>query len=55
MAGDPIGFFSLLMRVCIRDDPDSKTSSIAAVTAASFLLGIVTSGVTAYLLSFVHI
>lgn len=56
MTGEPIGFFSLLMRVCIRDDPESKkTSGLATVTALSFLLGIATSGVTAYLLSLAHL
>lgn len=55
MAGDPIGFFSQLIRVCISDDPESKVSGLATVMALSFLLGIATSGVTAYLLSLVHL
>jgi hypothetical protein len=51
-AGDPMAFFSMLMKVCIRDDPESRAqSSLLTVTAVSFVLGIAASGFTAYLLT----
>jgi hypothetical protein len=55
MPGDPMGFFSLLMGVCIRDDPESRTqSSLLTVTAVSFILGMAASGFTAYLLTLLN-
>jgi hypothetical protein len=56
MPGDPMGFFSLLMKVCIRDDPESRSqSSLLTVTAVSFVLGIAASGFTAYLMTILNL
>jgi|GraSoiStandDraft_41_1057321.scaffolds.fasta_scaffold557718_3 hypothetical protein len=55
MPADPLGFFSLLTKVCIRDDPESRSqSSLLKVTAVSFLLGMAASGFTAYLLTLLN-
>ncbi len=55
MTGDPLGIFSILTKVCVRDDPESKReSSLFTVTALSFVLGIAASGITAYLLTILN-
>jgi hypothetical protein len=52
MPGGPLGFFFMLTKVCVRDDPESeRESGLLKVTALSFVLGIAASGLTAYLLT----
>ena len=56
MSGDPIGFFSGLLHVCVRDDsPGQSLKNLFTFTALSFLLGIVASAVTAYLLALLNL
>jgi hypothetical protein len=52
MNSDPTSVFGALLRVCIKDEWTNE--SMLAATAISFALGVVASGVTAYLLTVSH-
>ena len=48
-----MAFFGMLLNVCIRDE--WKKESLLTATAISFALGIVASGLTAYVLTAAHV
>jgi hypothetical protein len=52
MESDPMAFFGMLLNACIRDE--WRKESLLTATAISFALGIVTSGLTAYVLTAAH-
>ncbi len=53
MQSDPVQFFGMLLRVCIRDD--WKRESMLTATAVSFILGMGASILTAYFLTVAHL
>jgi len=53
MQSDPMTTFSLLWRACLRDDDEPRES--IAVTAVSFVLGMVASAATLYVLGAAHL
>jgi hypothetical protein len=56
MSGDPVGFFSMLLHVCIRDDSESRSlKTLFTFTAVSFVLGIAASAFTAYVLALMNL
>ncbi len=52
MENDPMAFFGMLLNACIRDE--WKKESLFTATAISFGLGVVASGLTAYILTVAH-
>jgi 3-dehydroquinate dehydratase len=53
MESDPVQFFGMLLRVCIRDD--WKKESMLTATTISFILGMGASVLTAYFLTVAHL
>ncbi len=51
MSGDPVSKFSPLLKVCINEERSQSVPSMILSTALSFALGLVGSGLSAYLLS----